>query len=738
MPPDRGARGLDGECAVHPEQDPIGTLELWAGAECTVNRVRNTYFDQLDRTGHAVRLDDLDRLAALGARRIRFPILWERTAPRGLAGGDFAWSDLRLRRLEELGIEPIVGLVHHGSGPTHTNLCELGFASGLAAFAHTVATRYPSIEAYTPVNEPLTTARFSGLYGHWYPHERCLEAFVAALMNQIHATRLAMAAIRRINPAAQLYQTEDLGRVFGTPNLAKQCEYESHRRWLSLDLLFGRVGREHPLRKHLEQHGAEPRWLDEWAAEPCAPDLVGINYYVTSDRFLDSRLQRYPPHTWGGNGRDTYSDVEAVRARPEGIAGHGAVIEETWARYGTAVALTEVHLACHREEQLRWLREAWEGARAARAGGADVRALTIWSVFGAVGWSNLVTSASGEYEPGAYDVRAPEPRPTAVAQLARALASGGDADSQLRGAGWWRRVSRLACSEGEASEQELRQRPCLIVVGSGAHARRIAELCGQRFECLRAPTCAAAERLVRPARGATVANRPPWAVVLAFDPTRGAPELRPDFEAQWAALAKACATPLRLLALSCDRMFDGWGERPYLETDRPDCRDRKSASWSSLERAAARACAGALIVRSGFRMDPQQPGDTLLGVLESLQRHDAPELETRVTITLSYLPQLVDAALDLLIDGETGTWHLATRSSCSPFELARRCAERLALPFHAQPLAFVRQQGRGPMRAMASGRGWPLPDLPAAVEAYARAYETFRAAQAARLHVAGQ
>ena len=28
----------------------------------------------------------------------------------------------------------------------------------------------PHITNYTPVNEPLTTARFSGLYGAWYPH----------------------------------------------------------------------------------------------------------------------------------------------------------------------------------------------------------------------------------------------------------------------------------------------------------------------------------------------------------------------------------------------------------------------------------------------------------------------------------------------------------------------------------------------------------------------------------------
>ena len=40
----------------------------------------------------------------------------------------------------------------------------------LAQHAENVARRYPWLEMFTPVNEPLTTARFSGLYGHWYPH----------------------------------------------------------------------------------------------------------------------------------------------------------------------------------------------------------------------------------------------------------------------------------------------------------------------------------------------------------------------------------------------------------------------------------------------------------------------------------------------------------------------------------------------------------------------------------------
>ena len=56
----------------------MSTLELWAGPECTVNRVGDTWRDQLAETGFAQRLDDIDRIASLGIRRLRLPLLWER------------------------------------------------------------------------------------------------------------------------------------------------------------------------------------------------------------------------------------------------------------------------------------------------------------------------------------------------------------------------------------------------------------------------------------------------------------------------------------------------------------------------------------------------------------------------------------------------------------------------------------------------------------------------------------
>ncbi len=50
-------------------------LELWAGFECTVARIGTRYVDQNERSGHAARLSDLDLLADLGVRAVRYPIL---------------------------------------------------------------------------------------------------------------------------------------------------------------------------------------------------------------------------------------------------------------------------------------------------------------------------------------------------------------------------------------------------------------------------------------------------------------------------------------------------------------------------------------------------------------------------------------------------------------------------------------------------------------------------------------
>ena len=418
------------------DRSSMPPLEIWAGIECTVNRVGDRYFDQLIRSGHDQRDDDIARVAWLGVPVVRYPVLWERTAPAALADADWRWPDARLAALRAAGIAPVVGLIHHGSGPRYTDLLDDAFPEQFAAYAGAVAARYPWVTQYTPVNEPLTTARFSALYGHWYPHARDDLSFARALVHQCKATVLAMRAIRAVQPAARLITTEDLGRTSSTPELAYQAAFENERRWLSLDLLTGKTDPRHPMRRWLRTVGLPAGDLDWFVDHPCPPDVIGLNYYVTSERYLDHRLERWPARSHGGNARQRYADVEAVRV--EGLAGIEHLLGEAWQRFGRPLAVTEVHLGCTREEQLRWLVYVHDAACRARATGIPVTAISAWAMFGAFDWSSLVTRDDGHYEPGLFDVRGPAPRPTAVARAVRAFAAGFRPDhAALAADGWW-------------------------------------------------------------------------------------------------------------------------------------------------------------------------------------------------------------------------------------------------------------------------------------------------------------
>jgi dTDP-4-dehydrorhamnose reductase len=433
------------------------TMELWAGVECSMVRVGDAYVDQLALTGHDARRGDIRRLAALGASAVRYPVLWERTWPDPERPPDFRLADERLGDLRRMGLSPIVGLVHHGSGPRHTSLVDDSFETGLSLFAENVAERFPWVLDWTPVNEPLTTARFSCLYGHWYPHERDDRRFVRALVVQCRAIRSAMRAVRRVVPNARLVQTEDLGTAFSTPALGYQARFENERRFATFDLLSGRIRPGHPLYGWLVGCGLGEQELADFAEHPCPPDILGLNYYVTSDRFLDDRTMRYPPHVRGGNGRDTYADVEAVRVRGAGICGHQALLELLWDRYHTPIAITEVHLGSCPDEQARWLWEAWRAGEAARRNGVDVRAVTVWSAFGACDWDNLLTSLRGRYEGGPFALSTDGLRRTLLAEVARDLAFCGTSERAALGTpGWWRRPSRIVYpSFGRVEGREL-------------------------------------------------------------------------------------------------------------------------------------------------------------------------------------------------------------------------------------------------------------------------------------------
>ncbi|MBD1909398.1 MULTISPECIES: family 1 glycosylhydrolase [unclassified Leptolyngbya] len=731
-------------------------LAVWAGVECTVNRIGDQYFDQLEWNGHATRIEDLKQFASLGVEAIRYPVLWERIAPNGLEQADWSWTDERLALLDDLGICPIAGLVHHGSGPRDTSLVDPAFPEKLAKFAYAVAQRYPWLSHYTPVNEPLTTARFSGLYGHWYPHERDDLIFAKALIHECRATVLAMQAIRQINPNAQLVQTEDLGKTFSTPLLTYQAQLENDRRWLSLDLLYGRVNPSHPLWDYLQKIGveeAELRWFED---NPCPPDIIGINRYVCGDRFIDERVDRYPPHTRGGNGKHAYADVEAVWVCADGIYDHAALLKEVWERYQQPIAITEAHLGCTREEQLRWLKEIWQVAQSLREDGVDMRAVTVWSLLGTYDWNSLVTRADGFYEPGVFDVRSTQPRPTAIASMVQSMAEGWEyTHPVLDLPGWWQRSQRLlyppvnysndagawvdsapgtVCQSVEmrriSKASAAASTPPLLITGAtgtlGQAFARLCEIRGIPYHLLSRQemditNSASVEEALREFK--------PWAIINAsgyvrVDDAEREPDLCHRINAEGAAiLAVACAERgIPMVKFSSDLVFDGSQAAPYMESHEVAPLNVYGRSKVIAEQKVLAAHPDSLVIRTSAFFSPWDAYNFLTIALRALAAGQPFVAASDAVVSPTYVPDLVNTTLDLLIDGESGLWHLANTGAITWADLAREVATLAGLDSNRVQARSVKDLNwvapRPVYSVLSSERGVLLPSLDGAIGRY--------------------
>jgi dTDP-4-dehydrorhamnose reductase len=713
-------------------------LELWAGIECTANRVQDTYFDQIKWSGHDARPDDLRLFAELGIRTLRFPILWERCTLRP-GSLDWTWADERLALARELNMEPIVGFVHHGSGPPSTNLLDPEFPLKLAAFAAQFAQRYPWVKRYTPINEPLTTARFSGLYGVWYPHHRNDSSFLQILLNECLAIAASMRAIRHIIPDAELIQTEDMGHVFSTPFLAYQARFENRRRWLSFDLLFGRVTQEHPLWDYMLEYGIDENQLLELSDNPCPPAVLGINHYLTSNRFLDERFEFYPPHARGGNKKHRYADIEAVRVGGECIYGPKELLGEVWQRYRQPLAVTECHVGCTRDEQLRWLHEVWQSAHELKAEGVDIRAVTVWSLLGSYDWNSLVTRADGFYESGVFDVRGGEPRSTALAKLVKAINHGEAYDHPaLDTLGWWHRQDRVLYPT-TVPANAIGQKPNLlrqdhsrqiVITGSpGTLATAFGFICERRGLKYRLLSHKDLDIADYNAALACLKELRPWAVINAAGYVKvDEAEKNPDlcFRANVIGaqvLSQICAQMgIQFLTYSTDLVFNGQQNNPYNERDFTAPLNIYGQSKAMAESKVNDAHREALIIRTSAFFGPWDEYNFLVQSLRQLSQGREIGVFRDQVVSPTYVPHLVDSSLDLLMDGEAGIWHLANHGVLSWYEFACEAAKlqglntKLIQPVDSSNVVHLAKRPK--FSALGSERGQRLPKLDNALERF--------------------
>ncbi len=346
--------------------------------------IENTFIGQTERAGERV-LDeyglthhyqywreDLDRVAGLGVRAIRYGMPWYKVEP---AKGqfDWAWADRAIDHAVSTGVEIIFDLMHYGVPLWLDNqFLNSDYEKHVADWGGAFAERFRDrVRYFTPFNEPLICSEFCGLRGIWPPYLRGADGQVKILRNISRGMTLTIEAIRAANPEAIMVQVDAAGEVLpDTPDLAEAAAFETAKTFMATDLVVGIVGQDHILRDWLLANGMTESDLQWHLDRPQHLEFVGTNYYpeVSQQKLVrqGDELIRKPISGRGAGMK------RSVRAFAE--------------RYGRPVMVTESSLNGTIEERAKWLAEANIAVAEIRAEGLPLVGFTWFPVFDLIDW----------------------------------------------------------------------------------------------------------------------------------------------------------------------------------------------------------------------------------------------------------------------------------------------------------------------------------------------------------------
>lgn len=361
-----------------------GRLHFGAGIENTFvpqERAGERPIDEYELTEHYDRWhDDLALAKSVGAEFLRWGIPWHRVSP---APGtwDWDWTDRVMARFGELGVRPIVDLLHYGTPLwLDDQFLHPDYPEHVAEFATRAADRYSDVATdWTPVNEPMIHALFCGEYGYWPPYGRGpagLVAVSAALARGFVETQRGIADVQ---PDATFVHVDASLRYVGdieAPEHRAEARRLREQAFLVEDLVTGRVGDEHPLASLLTGHGVSDDELTWFADHAVAPDVMGVNYYPRhSTEVFEAGV-----HHSGG-----FADPRPTR--DDGTSGLTEMLRLYADRYGAPVMVTETCLTGSPAERIEWLESSLAAIERLRSSGVDVVGYTWWPLFDMIEWT---------------------------------------------------------------------------------------------------------------------------------------------------------------------------------------------------------------------------------------------------------------------------------------------------------------------------------------------------------------
>ena len=354
-----------------------GSYPTIAGADGRERRV-----DEFEKGGHYERWQDDFRLVKeLGVDYLRYGPPYYRTH-RGPGCYDWSFADETFQTLQRLHITPIVDLCHFGVPDWVGSFQNPEWPRCFAEYAAALATRYPWVSLYTPVNEIFITALFSAKYGWWNERLSSRRAFVTALTHLCQANVLAMRAILGAAADPVFIQSES-SECFHPeePGCIPRARALNERRFLALDLTYG-----HPISadmyRYLTENGMSPAAYDWFRENQVAAHCVmGTDYYLRNEHLV---------HADG-----THS--------PSGeIFGYYVITRQYHSRYRLPVMHTETNIA--EPAATAWLRKEWANIVRLRQDGVPVVGFTWYSLTDQVDWDTTLREDNGRVNPlGLYD-----------------------------------------------------------------------------------------------------------------------------------------------------------------------------------------------------------------------------------------------------------------------------------------------------------------------------------------------
>ncbi|HYG22329.1 MAG TPA: family 1 glycosylhydrolase [Verrucomicrobiae bacterium] len=329
--------------------------------------------DEYELTQHYARWrEDLQLVADLGVRHVRYGIPWHRINPQPKAW-DWGFADDTLSHLLELGIEPIVDLVHYGL-PRWIEHAYLSpdFSKYMAEYASRAAERFKGrIHLWTPLNEPRVTAWYCGKLGWWPPFKRGWKGFMQVMLGVCRGIVESARAIQQVDPENVAVHV-DATDLYESPDAALQDEVFRRQEivFLALDFISGRVDPKHSLYGWLRAQGVPDATMDWFQRNAVKLDIVGINLYPLFSRKLVVRA----PHV---RLKMPYADADIIDRLADMY--HG--------RYDVPLFISETASLGSVKRRAAWLDDSVAATRRARARGIPLIGYTWWPLFALVTWA---------------------------------------------------------------------------------------------------------------------------------------------------------------------------------------------------------------------------------------------------------------------------------------------------------------------------------------------------------------